>query len=428
MVAKPLTDTKIRAAKPADNRYRLSDGNGLAVEIMPTGSRYWRYRYEMGGKEYIYALGEWCVPGDGETVGQAAERREAGRFTLGEARLERQRLRDMVKRGQHPIAAKQAAHQARQHSAGNTFEIVAGDFIAKHGRWSASHRGRFEGFMREDVFPAIGSTPIRDVTAADVLSLLRKVEARGALTVAALGRGFIGQVFRHGMATLRCPADPTVALRGALERPTVEHHKPLERAELPGFFSALSAAGANRQTEIAVRLLAYLFVRPGELRHAEWTEINLGAAEWRIDGSKMKMRTAHVVPLPPQAVELLRELHGLTGRGRYLFPHRSKAGKPMGKGTVNGLLAQMGYGGQFSAHGFRATASTMLHEQGFDSKLIELQLAHAERNKSRASYDHSARLAERAAMMSAWADMVDAMAQPQSNVVALRSSSSIGAA
>ena len=427
MSRKPLTDASIRAAKPKAGRYRISDGHGLALEVSPAGGKHWRYRYELAGKEYLYALGEWCTAPDGETAEQAGARRAAGRFTLAEARAERQRCRDMVKLGRHPLNAKKADQQARAHSSANTFEAVAREFVEKRGSgWSDNHRARFESFMQRDVYPAVGALPVRDVTASAVLAILRTVEDRGATDMAGLGRGFIGQVFRYALATGRCDSDPTLAMRGALKAHTKQHHAPLERADMPAFFSALAAVPLDRPTEIAVRLLAYLFVRPGELREAQWTEFSLDQAEWRIPGERMKMGSPHVVPLPSQAATLLRELQALTGHTPWLFPHSQRPRECMSDGalgrTVKRVLMALndGKSRRFTPHGYRATASTLLHETGVESRLIELQLAHQDRDQSRASYDHSARLPERRQMMQAYADLLDELMQPRSNVVPLR--------
>jgi integrase len=333
----------------------------------------------------------------------------------------------MVKLGRHPLDARKADQQARRQSAANTFEAVAREFVEKRGgHWSDKHRDRFESFMQRDVFPAIGALPVRDVTAEAVLAILRAVEDRGATDMASLGRGFIGQVFRYGMATGRRDGDPTLAMRGALKAHAKQHHAPLERADMPAFFTALASIPLDRPTEIAVRLLAYLFVRPGELREAQWPEFNLDQAEWRIPGERMKMGSPHVVPLPSQAVALLRELHALTGHTPWLFPHSQRPRECMSDGalgrTIKRVLAAIGDGKsrRFTPHGFRATASTLLHETGVESRLIELQLAHQDRDQSRASYDHSARLPERRGMLQSYADTLDAYAGPRSNVVPLR--------
>jgi hypothetical protein len=210
MRRKPLTDASIRAAKPRTERYRISDRHGLALEASPAGGKHWRYRYELAGKERLYALGEWCTAPHGETAEQAGARRAARRFTLAEARVERQRCRDMVRLGRHPLTVKKAEQRARAHNSANTFEAVTKEFVEKRGgHWSNKHRARFESFMQRDAYPSIGSLPIRDVIAPAVLAILRAVEERGATDMAGLGRGFIGQVFRYGMATQRCGSDPT---------------------------------------------------------------------------------------------------------------------------------------------------------------------------------------------------------------------------
>jgi integrase len=406
-----LTDTRIKAAKPKGARYRIKDGLGLYLEVMPSGSRFWRYRYKLNGRENLFAMGEWCSAPCGETPEQAHARRDVARFTLAEARIERQRARDIVQRGQHPLVAKKAERLAQTLSKANTFETVSREFIAlRIGSWSASHRQRFEGFMAANVYPDIGPLPVREVSSAAILALLRKVEARKATSLASTGRGIIGQVFRYAIAIGKADNDPTVALRGALTPHTTEHHRPLERGDIPEFFEALACMSrTNRQTQIALRLLAYLFPRPIELRSAPWSEFALDEAEWRLPPKRMKMRRPHIVPLSMQAVAILRELQVITGRQQWLFPNARRPMDCMSHNTLNAVIERMGFGGRFTPHGFRATASTMLHEAGLDTRLIELQLAHQDKNKSRASYNHSARLPERKVMMQAWANMLDAM-------------------
>jgi integrase len=417
----PLSDRRIRNAKPKASRYRLSDTHGLALEVSSAGGRYWRYRYRLDGKENIFAAGEWCSAPYGETVEHAAKRRASGRLTLAEARIERVKWRAMVVRGSHPLRAKRAEKLVAAASNANTFDAVAAEFVQKRGQeWGVVYRKNFTRYLERDVSPDIGSMPIREVNSTQVLAILRKVEARGSLSAAAAGRSYVGQVFRYAIATGKADIDPTFALRGALETREVQHHPPLERSDLPAFFEALSADGASQPTQIAIRLLAFVFSRTIELRAASWAEFDLDRAEWRIPANRMKMRRPHVVPLPTQAVALLRELHALTGDQQWLFPNTRRPKTYMGGTTINRAIERMGFLDRFTAHGFRATASTLLHEAGFDSRLIEMQLAHQDRNKSRASYDHSARLPERRQMMQSWADMLDEMMKPNSNVVSIR--------
>jgi integrase len=416
-----LTVTKIRSAKPRTTRHMLRDGRGLWLEVSPRPPHrlFWRYRYKLGGNAGLYAAGEYCDAPYGETAEQAEGRRAGGKLTLAEARVEREKWRALVVRGIHPVQAKRDAKAAAAIISANTFAALTAEFLQQRGqRWSATYRARFQQRMEANVLPDIGSKPIRDVTAPMVLAVLRKIEARDALRLAAIVRVCIGQVFRYAMATGKADSDPTTALRGALKTYDVEHHAPLAKADIPAFFDAVATkARANRATEIAVRLLAYLFTRPSELRGAAWAEFDLDRAEWRIPAERMKMGRPHFVPLPTQAIELLRELHAITGRGTWLFPNIRQPKSLMSSSTLNKVIRRMGYGGQFSAHGFRATASTMLHEIGFASELIERQLAHAERNKSKAAYDHSARVPERRTMMQSWADMLDEMMKSKSNVL-----------
>ena len=300
----PLTISQIRNAKPKPKamRSRLSDGHGLWLEVSRAGGRHWRYRYKLGGKEHLYAAGKWCVAPYGETDMQATARRAAGMLTLSEARAEREMWRAMVVRGSHPIDAKRAEKLTAAASNANTFAAVSAEFVRTRGQeWSESHRFRVESFMQRDVFPEIGALPVRDVTApmGALDPAPRKIEARDALRLATIVRVLIGQVFRYAMATGKADSDPTTALRGALKTYDVEHHAPLATVEIPAFFDVLTTkARANRPTDIAMRLLAYLFTRPSELGGAAWTEFDLDRAEWRIPAARMKMGRPHVVSLP----------------------------------------------------------------------------------------------------------------------------------
>ena len=416
-----LTDARIRNAKPKDRSYRLTDAHGLALEIASSGARYWRYRYRLAGRENLFAGGSWCQALAGELPEKAASRRAAGELTLAEARIAREDWRRMVKAGQHPAHVRKS--QRLDQAAGNalTFEAVAADFIAQRGRgWATNYRLHLTRFLAADVSPYIGSLPIRAVTPAHLLDILRRVEARGSTSVAVLGRSWLSRVFRFAIASLKADSDPAAALVGALQRHETKHHAPLGRNDVAPFFEALRKANVSRPVEIAVELLALTFVRTVELRRAAWEEFDLERAEWRIPAARMKMRRPHIVPLSTQAVALLLELRSITGRSRWLFPNARRPADVMGVTTINSVIERMGFRSRFTAHGFRATASTMLHESGVASDIIERQLAHAERNKSRASYDHSGRLPERRAMMQAWADMLDRMSHSASTVITLR--------
>lgn len=392
----PLTDARIRTTKPGIKPLKLADGGGLYLEVRLSGKKLWRYRYRIADKENLFALGEYPE------------------ISLAEARTEHDKARSLVKQGVHPSHNRQAERLSTHLANANTFEAVAIEWISKKaGRWTPYYRRQVENFLGADVFPYIGKLPIRSVTAAHLLEIIRRIEERGAATVALLVRQWSSAIFRYAVATLRADSDPAAALRGAIHRPKVEHSKPLTRGQIKDFLDALEKYGGYRTTVIALRLLLLTFVRTVELRKALWSEMDLENAEWRIPAERMKMREPHIVPLSRQAVVLLEELQTYTGGRGLLFPNYRRPKDCMTATTVNRALERMGFNGRgsigFSAHGFRATASTLLNEMGYRSDVIERQLAHAERNKVRASYNHAEYMDERKAMMQEWADLVDAL-------------------
>ena len=276
-------------------------------------------------------------------------------------------------------------------------------------RWTPYYLRQVERFMASDVFPQIGALPIKQVTAAHVLSIMKKTEARGAETIAILIRQWCSAVFRYAVANLQADGDPAAALKGAVVRPKVKHHAPLSAKQIPAFVTALGKFGGYRTTAIAIELLLLTFVRTVEMRKATWSEFDLEAALWRIPAERMKMKTEHLVPLSSQAVALVKELHEWTGGRNYLFPNYRAPKSCMTATTVNRALERMGYRGKFSGHGFRSTASTLLHELGYRPEVIERQLAHAERNNVTAAYNHAEYLKERKAMMQQWASYLDGL-------------------
>ena len=390
-----LTDTGIRNAKQRAKPYKLADGHGLYLEVRPTGAKLWRYRYRIAGKENLFALGEYPT------------------LRLADARDERAAARELVKQGIHPSRQRRSERLVRHAENSNTFEAVAREWMASRGAtWSASYAKKVNSFLANNLFPHIGNLPLRSVTGAHLLKIIRLVEDRDAKSVALLLRQWCSAIFRYGVSTLRADTDPAAALKGAIQRPRTKHARPLSPSEISDLATALQNYGGEPTTVIALRLLLLTFVRTKELREAPWAEFNLEGAEWRIPGPRMKMKEPHIVPLSRQAVKLLRELHGHTGEGKFLFPNRRNPSTFMSATTLNRALERMGFnGGQsigFSSHGFRATASTILNEKGiFLSDAIERQLAHAERNKSRASYNQAEHLEERRKIMNRWANMVD---------------------
>jgi len=418
-----LTDAKIRVEKPADKPKKLKDGRNLYLVVLPSGNKVWRIRYRKpGGADTFFTFGEYCRAPSAEKEADTSERLASGRLTLSEARLECDRLRGLVRQGVHLSRHKKALRAAQQAENANTFEVVALEWMGKQKTWTSNYRRQVLSGLAKDVFPVLGPIPLRDITAHQILEVLRETESRGA-TMAKLENQWIGQVFRYAVSTLRADTDPTYALRGALTAHKVQHHRPLAEEEIPKFLTTLDSYTGNRETVIALNLLLLTFVRPGELRQAKWEEFDFEKAEWRIPASRMKMREVHIVPLSNQVLGLLSELKQLTGRQSWLFPNIRRPKDCMTATTLNRALENMGFNGKgtigFSAHGFRATASTLLNEFNYRPDVIERQLAHKERNQSRASYNRALYLPERRDMMQHWADFIDGK-RTNTNVVALK--------
>lgn len=381
----PLTDIKIRQAKPGAAVVKLTDGAGLYLEVRPNGSKLWRYRYRIAGRENVYAVGAYPD------------------VSLSDARAERDVAREHVKAGRHPSHVRQTEKAQQLAENRNTFKVVAQEWIEDRlGKRSAAYRRQCERAFAADVYPRIGRLPMREITAALVLDVLRTMDKRGATTLALQVRQWISAVFRFGVSTLRADADPAAALKGAIERKAINHSKPMSKADLDQYHAAVSQYKGHRVTVIALRLLPMLFTRTVELRCARWEEFDLDAALWVIPAERMKMGRKHLVPLPTQAVELLRELRRITP-GELCFPGLVSPDKPLSPTTLNRAFEYLNMGG-WHCHDFRATASTHLHESGrWRAEVIEMQLAHAERNKTRAAYNHAQYLEERRQLMQEWA-------------------------
>jgi len=392
----PLTDAAVRNAKPTEKPRKLSDEKGLFLLIQPSGSKYWRQKYRFEGKEKLLALGVYPD------------------VSLAEARARRDEARKLLANGVDPSAFKQANKRAEQAIVKDTFEAVAREWFTKYSpNWSESHGSRIIRRLERDVFPWLGKRPIAVITAPELLEVLRRIEDRGALETAHRAHQNCGQIFRYAVATGRAERDPSGDLRGALPPAKVKHHPSITEPKAVGeLLRAIDGYSGSFVTKCALRLSPLVFVRPGELRQAEWSEIDLDGAEWRIPAEKMKMRAPHIVPLAGQAVEILRELHALTGGGRYVFPSVRTADRPMSENTVNAALRRLGYAkDEMTGHGFRSLASTTLNEQGWNRDAIERQLAHAERDSVRAAYNYAEHLPERRKMMQHWADYLDGLAK-----------------
>lgn len=389
-----LTDTAARKAKPAEKPYKLSDGGGMYLEVMPTGSKYWRLKYRFCGKEKRLALGVYPdVP-----LIQARERREAARKLLAN--------------GVDPGMVKQQTKLAGKENAANSFEAIAREWFVKHStNWVPDHGQRIMRRLEKDIFPWLGHRPISEITAPEMLAVLRRMESRGALDTAHRAHQNCGKIMRYAIATGRAERDPSADLRGALPPTRATHHASITEPKAIGaLLRALQGYEGTFITKCALQLAPLLFVRPGELRHAEWAEFDLDNSEWKIPAEKMKMRSPHFVPLCTQALTILHDLRALTGTGRYVFPGARSAARPMSENTVNAALRRMGYeNSDMTGHGFRSMASTLLNEHGWNRDAIERQLAHAERDAVRAAYNYAEHMPERRRMMQHWADYLDGL-------------------
>jgi len=398
-----LTPSAVTNAKPRAKPYKLADERGLFLLVRSNGSRWWRFKYRRPGthKENLLSLGVY----PDVSLRKARERRDEARRLLA----------DGIDPGD-----KRKAEQA---AGAETFEAIAREWFAKYSpNWAPGHSSKIIRRLELDVFPWIGGKPIVSITAPDVLTVLRRIESRGVIETAYRAKTNIGQVMRYAIATGRANLDPTPSLRGALAPSPERHHATITDPDRIGeLLRAIDAYAGDYVTRAALLLAPLVFVRPGELRHAEWAEIDLDAGEWRIPADKMKMRAPHIVPLASQAVATLRDLQPLTGSGRYVFPGARSRKRAMSENTVNAALRRMGFDhGTMTGHGFRSMASTLLNEQGWNRDAIERQLAHAERDAVRAAYNYAEHLPERRKMMQAWADYLGALRTAPGKVVPIK--------
>ncbi|AAQ58327.1 tyrosine-type recombinase/integrase [Chromobacterium violaceum] len=387
----PLTDTAIRNAKPREDGKpaKLADGGSLFLWVMPNGAKYWRMAYRFDGKQKTLAFGVYPTT------------------SLKDAREKREAARKLLAAGTDPNAAKKEQKRERQLTVENSFEIVAREWYDKQlPRWTDDHAVRILDSLKADAFPDLGKLPVSQLTAPVILDTIRKIEKRGAVETAQRVLQRISAVIRYAIQTGRAVHNPATDLTGAIRAKKVEHRPALPRGELREFYRRLAAEPLYIPTRIAMHLLMLTFVRPGELRAARWEEFDEERAEWRIPAERMKMREPHLVPLSRQALELLKELRPLTGKSALLFPAVTDLKKPMSENTLGYAMGRMGYKGTATPHGFRALASTVLNEEGFDPDIIEKQLAHAERNKVRAAYHRAEYLEERRKMMQWWAEFL----------------------
>ncbi len=387
----PLTDTAIRNAKRGAKAIKLFDERGLYLEVSPTGGKWWRLKYRFDGKEKRLSLGVYPD------------------VSLKDARERRDQARKLLANGIDPSANRKAQKSARADRAANSFESVAREWFARYSpTWAATHAGKIIQRLEKDLFPWLGSKPIVEITAPQLLTVLRRIENRGALDTAHRAHQNCGQIFRYGIATGRCDRDPAADLHGALAPAKHEHFASLtEPAAVGELLRAIDGFRGTLVVQSALRLAPLLFVRPGELRKAEWDQFDFEKREWRYVVTKTK--SEHLVPLAKQAVAILQELQPLTGSRKLVFPGRDPK-KPMSDAALNAALRRMGYDTktEITAHGFRAMARTILHQElGVKPEVIEHQLAHRVSDALGTAYNRTKFLKERRAMMQQWADCLD---------------------
>lgn len=386
----PLTDREVRNAKPADKSVKLTDGGGLYLEVTPSGSKRWRYRFRLAGKENVFAIGTYP------------------QVSLADARKARDEARDLVKQGINPAHHRQQTKQAVIDEASNTFAPVANEWYeSKSGEWSDGYAHHVRTILNKDILPRIGKTPLRTITSPLLLAIMNKIVARGAPTRAILARQIMSSVFNLAILTLRADNNPAEPLKRQVARRVVEHHRHLDERDIGDFLRRLSDYTGHAQTRIALQLLMLTAVRPGEVCGARWSEFDLDGALWTIPKERMKMRRPHLVPLSTQAIELLRELEMINGDGEFLFPSQGTKTQTVPTQSIRNCVVKIGYADKFSPHGARGTFSTMLNSRGYNSDWIERQLAHDEGNRVRASYNHTMYLPERTRMMGEWANILD---------------------
>ena len=398
-----LTDTEIKKAKPTDKLQKLSDGAGLQLHIPSTGAKLWRLAYRFEGKQKTMALGAYPA------------------VSLADVRELCRTMRALLATGVDPMAQKKIDKQVKATSNENTFEAIARDWWA---HWKAtrseSHTQYVIRRLEADVFPALGARPIADIKARELVLMAQKIESRGAVDIAKRSLQTCGQIFRYAVAHGKLERSPSADIKtgDVLKARTKTNYARVDATELPLLLRKIEAYQGTPTTRLAVKLMALTFVRTGELINARWSEFDLDAGRWDIPADRMKMKTPHVVPLSPQALDVLRTLQTVTGGRELLFPGERDHSKPMSNNTILGALARMGYKGQMTGHGFRGIASTVMHEHGFDHAHIELQLAHIERNEVSAAYNHALYLPQRAKLMQWWGEYLEGLTR--GNVLPLR--------
>ncbi|MBA0167129.1 integrase arm-type DNA-binding domain-containing protein [Pectobacterium sp. CFBP8739] len=388
----PLNARQIETAKPQDKEYKLTDGAGLYLLIKPNGAKYWRLKYRVAGKEKKLSIGVYPD------------------ISLAEARLKREEARKIVASGGDPSEQKQVERQAKKINIDNTFKAIALEWHEyKRPNWSKGYAEDLMEAFENDIFPDIGKRPIAEIKPLEMLTSLRKLEKRGVLDKLRKIRQACNQVFRYAIVTGRAENNPASELASALPPPKATHYPHLLPDELLDFLRALSTYSGSKITQLATRILMLTGVRTIELRQAEWKEFDFEKGLWEVPKERMKMRRPHLVPLSAQVIDALQQLQAVTGRYNLVFPGRNDITKPMSEASINQVLKRIGYHGKATGHGFRHTMSTILHEQGYNTAWIELQLAHVDKNTIRGTYNHAQYLEQRRGMLQWYGDFIDGL-------------------
>ena len=386
-----LTDTTCRNAKPEEKSRKLFDGGGLYLEVMPTGSRYWRLKQRIVGKEKRLAIGVYPE------------------ISLKEAREKRDEAKKLIREGIDPSEAKKEQKRLKIAEVEHSFENIAREWHEDQERgWTERHAHYVLKRLEADIFPALGVRAINEIKPVELLAVIKEIEKRGAMDIAKRALQTCGQVYRYAVIHGKADYDITPGLRDGLKRPEKQKHfASLKEHELPEFLHKLKSYDGDLQTKLALKLLILTFVRTTELRGACWEEIDVEKKEWRIPAERMKMREEHIVPLCKQSIAILKALEPISGYREHVFPNRNKPLTFISENTLLYAIYRMGYHSRATGHGFRATASTILNENNFRPDVIERQLAHGERNKVRAAYNHAEYLPERRVMMQWWGDYIE---------------------
>lgn len=388
-----LSVARIDNAKPQDRNYRLTDGRGLYLEVSTSGGKWWRFKYRFNGKEKRISLGTYPE------------------VSLKKARDRREEARSMIADGVDPAANRRALREARAEAAANSFEKIAREWHRlNESKWTGRHADRVLSRLKNEVFPWLGLEPISEIEAPALLRCLRRIEDRGAVYTAHRVRSLCSQVFRYAIVTSRASRDPAADLVGALKPHQTKHYATItDPRQIGPLLRAIDGYQGTFVVRSALKLAPLVFMRPGNLRAARWSEIDFNAREWRVPVEGMKSDRQHIVPLSRQALGILKDLHPKTSEeGDFVFPNRDRANAPISENTLNAGLRRLGYSKEdLTSHGLRHMASTLLHERGWTSEAIERQLAHVDKNKTRATYNYAEYLAERRDMMQAWADYLD---------------------